>query len=141
MSPEQARGLPVDTRTDVWAFGCVLYEILTGRPAFEKPTTTDTLAAIVSSEPDSGRLPATIPPRVRELLGRCLAKDLGSRLRDIGDARLELDASELESPHSAPQPATSPTREKAWMAVAAVNNACRCSSDWLEARAGRLQKR
>ena len=92
MSPEQARGLPVDKRTDIWAFGCVLYEMLTGRAAFQRDTVADTLAAVVQSDADWSRLPANIHSGVRRLLGRCLERDPKRRLRDIGDARLDLDA-------------------------------------------------
>lgn len=91
MSPEQARGKPVDKRTDVWAFGCVLYEMLTGRPAFRGDTTTDVLVSILEREPDFTLLPPSTPPSVVRLLRRCLEKDPKRRLRDIGDARLELD--------------------------------------------------
>ncbi len=91
MSPEQARGKPVDKRTDIWAFGCILYELLTGLRAFTGETTTDVLVAIVTTEPRWELLPQTTPNRVRELLGRCLQKDPGRRLRDIGDARIEIE--------------------------------------------------
>ena len=93
MSPEQARGKPVDKRTDVWAFGCVLYEMLTGRAAFDGETVSDTIVAILDRQPDWSALPATTPPGIRRLLQRCLEKDVKSRLRDIGDARVELDES------------------------------------------------
>ena len=91
MSPEQARGRPVDKRSDIWAFGCVLYEMLTGRKAFDRETASDTMAAILEREPDWRRLPARTPAPVRRLLRRCLEKDVSRRLRDIGDACLELD--------------------------------------------------
>jgi Tol biopolymer transport system component len=91
MSPEQARGKPVDRRADIWAFGCVLYEMLTGRAAFPGDTITDVLAAVVKNDPDWSALPADTPLRIRTLLARCLHKDPKARLRDIGDARLELD--------------------------------------------------
>ena len=91
MSPEQARGKPVDKRTDIWAFGCVLFEILTGRLAFAGETSSDTIVAIVEREPDWGVLPAQTPPSIRRLLQRCLQKDAKRRLRDIGDARLEIE--------------------------------------------------
>ena len=88
MSPEQARGQSVDKRTDIWAFGCVLYEMLSGRRAFDGETVTDTLAAIIDREPDWTALPAAVPASVRHLLRRCLDKDPKRRLRDIGDARV-----------------------------------------------------
>ena len=92
MSPEQARGRPLDKRTDVWSFGCVLFEMMTGRAAFSGETVTDITAAIVGREPDWNRLPASMPEAIRRLLKRCLEKDHRKRLRDIGDARLELEA-------------------------------------------------
>ena len=91
MSPEQARGQAVDKRTDIWAFGCVLYEMLTGRVAFPGETVSDTIAAILGREPDWAALPATTPPMVARLLQRGLEKDPKRRLRDIADARAELD--------------------------------------------------
>ncbi len=90
MSPEQARGQSVDKRSDIWSFGCVLYEMLTGRRAFDGETVGDTLAAILKDEPDLGALPANTPAAVRRLLSRCLEKDPSLRLRDAGDARLEV---------------------------------------------------
>ncbi|MEO8587095.1 MAG: protein kinase [Acidobacteriota bacterium] len=91
MSPEQARGKPVDKRTDVWAFGCVLFEMLTGKRAFEGETVSDTLAAILRGEPDWAALPAGTPERIKEILRKCLRRDAKLRLRDIGDARLDLE--------------------------------------------------
>jgi serine/threonine-protein kinase len=91
MSPEQARGRPVDKRADIWAFGCVLYEMLTAKRAFDGDDITDTIVAIVSKEPDWSALPAGTPSTVRSLLRRCLDKDAKRRLRDIGEARLALD--------------------------------------------------
>jgi eukaryotic-like serine/threonine-protein kinase len=96
MSPEQARGLTVDKRTDIWAFGCVLFEMLTGRAAFAGETVTDTLAAILGREPDWMRVPAAAPPTVCRLLRLCLEKDPRQRLRDIGDARVELERAPAE---------------------------------------------
>ena len=90
MSPEQARGKPVDTRSDVWAFGCVLYEMLAGQKAFDGEAISDTTAAILDREPDYRALPSATPASVRRLLTRCLEKDFNRRLRDIGDARVEL---------------------------------------------------
>jgi serine/threonine protein kinase len=91
MSPEQAKAKPVDRRTDIWAFGCVLYEMLTGKMAFSGETVTDILASVVRAEPDWSQLPAGTPLRARVLLQRCLQKDPKQRLRDIGDARISLD--------------------------------------------------
>jgi hypothetical protein len=91
MSPEQARGLPVDARTDVWTFGALLYEMLTGARPFPGPTMTDTLAQILEREPDWSRLPATTPAPVRALIQRCLKKESKQRLRDIADARFVLE--------------------------------------------------
>jgi serine/threonine protein kinase len=90
MSPEQTRGGSVDKRTDIWAFGCVLYEMLTGRTPFGGQSLSETFAAILERDPDWDALPADTPPRVRHLLVRCLEKHPRQRLRDIGDARLEL---------------------------------------------------
>jgi len=91
MSPEQTRGLPVDKRTDIWAFGCVLYEMLTGELAFAGRTTSDRIAAILDQEPRWDRLPDSTPLGVRCLLRRCLEKEPKRRLRDIGEARIELE--------------------------------------------------
>jgi eukaryotic-like serine/threonine-protein kinase len=94
MSPEQARGRAVDKRTDIWAFGCVLYEMLIGRAAFKGDTLSDTLAAIIEREPNWKALPEFTPSSVRRLLRRCLEKDPKRRLPDIADARLEIDEAE-----------------------------------------------
>jgi tRNA A-37 threonylcarbamoyl transferase component Bud32/Tol biopolymer transport system component len=91
MSPEQARGRGLDKRTDIWSFGCVLFEMLSGRSAFAAETISDTITQVLSVEPDWQALPPTTPVRLRDLLRRCLQKDVSRRLRDIGDARLELD--------------------------------------------------
>jgi eukaryotic-like serine/threonine-protein kinase len=90
MSPEQARGKPVDKRTDIWAFGCVFYELLSGRRAFQADTVSDTLVKVLEREPDWKALPIATPAKVRGLLKRCLEKDVNLRLRDIGDGRMEL---------------------------------------------------
>jgi len=94
MSPEQARGKPVDKRTDIWAFGCVLFEMISGRRAFLGETVSDTIAAILQREPPWDQLPNNTPAAIRLLLQRCLEKDLKRRLRDIGDARIELEDAE-----------------------------------------------
>ena len=91
MSPEQARGKPVDKRTDIWAFGCVLYEMLAGHHAFRGATFSDTIAAVLQQDPDWGRLPPGTSERIERVLRRCLQKDRAHRLRDIGDARLDLE--------------------------------------------------
>ena len=91
MSPEQARGQTVDNRTDVWAFGCVLYEMLTGRPPFEGDTMSDTFVSILERDPDWVALPAATPASIRRLLERCLRKDPRKRLHDIADAILDID--------------------------------------------------
>jgi len=90
MSPEQARGQPVDRRSDIWSFGCVLFELLSGTPPFGGATLSDTLAAILEREPDWSRLPADTPPSLQRLARRCLEKDRRRRLRDIGDALHDL---------------------------------------------------
>src|SRR5262245_5375719 len=101
MSPEQARGRPADKRSDIWAFGCVLYEMLTGARVFEASDVTDTIAAVVRADPDWTKLPNDTPAAIRRLLRRCLQKDRAQRLADMADARLELDEAMME-----PQPAS-----------------------------------
>lgn len=91
MSPEQARGKPVDKRGDIWAFGAVLYEMLTGRKAFDGETVSDTLAAILTRDPDWSALPPSVPASVRRFLARCLERDRNRRLHDIADARIETE--------------------------------------------------
>jgi eukaryotic-like serine/threonine-protein kinase len=91
MSPEQARGRPVDRRSDVWSFGCVLFECFAGTPAFAGETTSDLIARILERDPEWSALPADAPPRVREILRRCLRRDADARPRDIRDVRLELE--------------------------------------------------
>ena len=91
MSPEQARGQAVDKRTDIWAFGCVLYEMLSGRPPFSGLTISDTIAKILEREPDWTALPASVSPAIRRLLVRCIDKDPKRRLHDIADARIEIE--------------------------------------------------
>ncbi len=124
MSPEQARGKPVDKRTDIWAFGCVLFEMLSGHRPFGGETASDVIASVLSAEPDWTALPKATPPRVRELLGSCLQKDLGRRLRDIGDARIEIDQSLSEIGPGAPAQVTTGRRGRkalfAWVTAAVL---------------------
>ena len=120
MSPEQARGLPVDKRTDIWAFGCVLYEMLTGRIAFAGNTTSDSIAKILEREPDWSALPPDTPDGARRLLQRALAKDPAKRLRDAGDAALEIDA--ITDQRVEPVGA-SPVGRRTWMAIAVASAA------------------
>jgi eukaryotic-like serine/threonine-protein kinase len=102
MSPEQARGAAVDTQTDIWAFGCVLYEMLAGRQAFAGKTAPDTIAAVLGREPDWKRLPAATPASLKRLLHRCLEKETTRRLGAIGDVRVELDEAFAVSTRKAP---------------------------------------
>jgi serine/threonine protein kinase len=90
MSPEQARGKPVDMRADIWAFGCVLYEMLTGRRAFDGESVAETLARVIEREPDWSGLPAALSPALRTFVRRCLQKDPRQRVQAIGDVRLAL---------------------------------------------------
>ena len=90
MSPEQAKGNQVDRRADIWAFGCVLYEMLTGRRVFDAPDVSEVLASVLLKDPDLTSVPTDVPPSVRTLLGRCLVKESKDRLRDVGEARIAL---------------------------------------------------
>ena len=102
MSPEQARGKPLDKRTDIWAFGCVLFEMLSGQRAFPGETTLDVIAAILERAPDLSALPASTPPHLRRVIERCLEKDPKRRARDIADVRAALDDASAPAPdHSA----------------------------------------
>ena len=122
MSPEQARGHDADERSDLWAFGCVLFEMLTGRRAFEGDEVSDTLAAVLRAEPDVSALPNTTPASVRRLLRRCLEKNPKRRLADIRDARLELDESSAEPLAETPRAGMrSPWRERLAWSLAVVS--------------------
>ena len=121
MSPEQARGLAVDKRTDIWAFGCVLYEMLTGRVTFAGDTVSDSIAKILERDPAWSALPATTPTPIRRLLLRCLTKDPNKRLRDMGDVRIEIDAiDEVVATAATPLASKSRTSWLPWVAAAAV---------------------
>ncbi len=102
MAPEQARGKPVDKRADIWAFGVVLWEMLTGHKLFEGETVSDVLAAVLTREPDLSELPSDTPAQVRRVLGRCLQRDPRRRIRDMGDVGLELEE-DLEAGDDGPE--------------------------------------
>jgi len=117
MSPEQARGKTIDKRSDIWAFGCVLYEMLTGRRAFDGEDVADVLSKVLQREPDFSALHANVSPSLRTLLRRCLEKDRKGRLADIADARYELD----EAARSRAEAAVPvPTRRRGWLPAALV---------------------
>ena len=118
MSPEQARGKAVDKRTDIWAFGVVLWEMLTGRRLFAGETVGDVLAAVLTKEPEWDALPAGTPPAVRALLRRCLDRDPRGRLRDIGEARVVLGAARIEA--ASPTAAAGMVRSAAYSPRAAI---------------------
>ena len=122
MSPEQARGKAVDRRTDIWAFGCVLFEMITGRRVFPGATVSDTIAAVLERSPDWTALPPATPPRVRHILARCLEKDPKQRWRDIADVRIELDDGEAWRPQTdRVSPKTSRAAERAaWALLVAL---------------------
>ena len=121
MSPEQVRGETLDSRTDIWAFGCVLYEALTRHRAMPGKTTTEILGAVLMAEPDFEKLPPSVSEGVRAIVRRCLQKDRHGRLRDIGDARLELEEAlrKRESDHP-PRPSRVANRAAAAAMVVAV---------------------
>ena len=122
MSPEQAKGKSVDKRADIWAFGVVLYEMLTGRAMFEGETVSEVLAAVIMREPDLASLPPSVPAYVRQLIGRCLVRDPKLRLRDIGEARLALSGHEssLVSTAGLTAPAEHRERPSRWLATVGV---------------------
>jgi serine/threonine-protein kinase len=124
MSPEQARGKPIDRRTDVWSFGALLFEMLSGRRAFAGETVSDTMASVLTREPEWSALPAATPRRVRDLLRRCLQKDPERRLHDIADARLEIEEAGSEPADAAVAAPAAPRRVPwLWLAAAAVGGA------------------
>ena len=123
MAPEQARGGALDKRADIWAFGVVLYEMVTGERLFAEGSVVDTLSAVMRKEIDFARLPATMPRRLRELVRRCLERDPRRRLRDIGDARIVLEElmTQPVEPTELPTAASStPARRGRWLGFAAA---------------------
>ncbi len=124
MAPEQAKGKPADKRSDIWAFGCVLYEMLTGARAFAGEDVSDTLAAVLRGEPDWRSLPAETPASIRRLLRRCLEKDRKRRLSDLADARLEIEDALTPPASDTPPMPTAGTRERM---AARGNDCCRRS--------------
>jgi eukaryotic-like serine/threonine-protein kinase len=139
MSPEQARGESTDQRADVWAFGCVLYEMLTGRRAFSGQSTVDVLARVLEREPDLNVVPPDTPPAIRRLLRRTLSKNPRARLRDMGDARLEINDALARIEDAPPdRPAVMPARVKMLYAAAALAVGAMAGffvSEWLRSRA------
>ena len=131
MSPEQARGFAADKRVDVWAFGAVLYEMLTARTAFAGPTVTDTLAAVLQRDPDWQALPAATPPGLRLLLRRCLEKDPARRLHDIADARIELDDVSSGARDSTSAGVARPPARRLAFGIAAIAIAAAGVAGWL----------
>ena len=117
MSPEQAKGLDVDQRSDVFAFGCVLFEMLTGRRSFPGDTVTDAIASVLAREPDMTTLPSGVHPRLHEILRRCLEKDQKRRWQAVGDLRVELEAISLD-PHGLSVPSTQAARRPRWTFIA-----------------------
>ncbi len=118
MSPEQARGKTVDKRTDIWAFGAVLYEMLTGKRAFEGEDVADILAHVLTHEPNWDKLPRDVPPRVRELLRLCLQKDMRKRRRDAGDVVIDIDQISAERPQDVVSLRSAGNARLAWFAAA-----------------------
>ena len=120
MSPEQTRGEALDKRTDIWSFGCCLYEALTGRRPFKGNSISETLAAVLTEQPDFGALPRVVPRSIRHLLRRCLEKDVQRRLHDISDARLEVDAMLERDDLDLVEEEDGPRFSSVWIVVAMV---------------------
>src|SRR6185295_6662204 len=125
MSPEQTRGQAISKRTDIWAFGCVVFEMITGRMAFPGGTISDTIAAVLERSPDWTALPPATPPPMRHVLARCLEKDPKLRWRDVGDVRMQLDDAEAWRPKTdSASPKTSRAGERAaWALLVALTAA------------------
>ena len=129
MSPEQARGKTVDKRADIWAFGCVLFEMLAGRGPFARQTVSDSMAAILEREPDWTALPHATPALVQRLVARCLVKDRQQRLHDIGDARLEIDEA-LASPSAIAAQVVTPATPR-WLVLMLATAAATAVAMWV----------
>jgi serine/threonine protein kinase len=119
MSPEQAKGRPLDKRTDIFSFGCVLFEMLSGKPAFDGDDVHDILGSVLKSEPDWSRLPAETPPGIRKLLRLCLEKDLKRRRRDAGDVIIDIEhaSRDRSEGNAATDPAPAPRVRVAWISA------------------------
>ena len=138
MSPEQAKGQDVDRSTDVWSFGCVLFEMLTGRAPFTGHSVSEMLSEVLKAEPDWPRLPAATPANVHRLLHRCLRKDRRARLRDMGDARLDLDDTDASVPAFPDRPLH---RRVSWASTATgLAIVAAASASWLLVTQGGLRR-
>jgi len=135
MSPEQARGQPVGRQTDIWAFGCMFYEMITDRRLFDGDTASDVLAGVLRSEIDLEALPTDIPPALHRLLRRCLQRDLSRRLHDFGDVILELEEEEEPEPGAPGEVTPSAAGRMGW-AVAAVATAAAAALVWMLSSSG-----
>ena len=127
MSPEQAKGKPVDRRTDIWAFGCVVYEMLTGRRAFEGESVTETIGAVLHQEPDWSAIDPNLPARIRVVLQRCLQKDPRQRVHDIADVKLAM-AGAFDAPAASDPAPAAPGRSTASVVEVCVRG-CRGAGD------------
>ncbi len=149
MSPEQAKGLPTDHRSDVFSFGCVLYELLTGRQAFPGESVTDIIASVLAREPEWTAMPATLDPRLSRLLRRCLAKSRRERLQAIGDVRCEIEFIQAEPTLLAPAPVVVPSvaARPLWKhaltlaSVAVIAGVLGGGAVWMPGRCRRLRRR